>query len=130
MNEVSLFDTVPKDDYLSLFRAGKQPDYQRVVKLLDFNKKEVAKASNVSVHSVRYDQKMPKELEDRLKEWAVALALVAQYFKEPQKTVLWFKVPNPLLGNVAPREMLRVGRFNKLHRFIVNALNENERHTA
>ena len=79
------------------------------------------------MQSVRYDQKMPKELEDRVREWAVALALVAQYFKDGQKTVLWFKTPNPLLGNIAPRDMIRVGRFSKLHRFIANALADNKR---
>jgi hypothetical protein len=99
------------------------------VGVLGFRKEDVAKASNVPVQSVRYDRKMPKALEDRVREWTVALALVAQYFKDGQKTILWFKTPNPLLGNIAPREMIRIGRFNKLHRFIINALAENERST-
>ena len=34
--------------------------------VLDFKKKDVAKASNVAMDSVRYDNKMPKELEDRM----------------------------------------------------------------
>ena len=130
MNKGSLFATVPKEDYLSLFASSGKPDYQKVVELLEFKKKDVAKASNVPEESVRYDQKMPKELQDRLTEWAMALAVVGRYFKDLQKTVLWFKVPNPLLGNIAPREMIRVGRFNKLFRFILNALNENERRAA
>jgi len=129
MNPESLFATVPKDDTLSLFHGGK-PDYEKVVMVLEFKKKDVAKASNVSVDSVRYDNKMPKELEDRMTEWATAIALVGQYFKDLDKTVLWFKVLNPLLGNIAPREMIRVGRFQKLFRFIQNALNENERQAA
>ena len=70
---------------------------------------------------------MPKELQERVQEWAVALALVAQYFKNEQKTVLWFKTPNPLLGNITPRDMIRVGRFKKLRLFILDALSENER---
>jgi len=126
MSGAALFDTVPREDYLALFPSG-ETDYQKAVVLLGFKKKDVARASNIPVQSVRYDQKMPKELEDRVREWAVALALVAQYFKDGQKTVLWFKTPNPLLGNVAPRDMIRVGRFNKLHRFITNALADNER---
>ena len=126
MSGAALFDTVPREDYLTLFPSG-ETDYQKAVGLLGFRKKDVARASNIPVQSVRYDQKMPKELEDRVREWAVALALVAQYFKDGQKTVLWFKTPNPLLGNVAPRDMIRVGRFNKLHRFITNALADNER---
>jgi uncharacterized protein (DUF2384 family) len=126
VNGATLFDTVPKVDLLALFPSG-HTDYQRVVKLLDFNKGEVAKAVNIPRLSVRYDRKMPRELEERVREWAVAMALVAQHFKDGQKTILWFKTPNPLLGNIAPRDMIRVGRFKKLHRFILNALSENER---
>ena len=121
-----LFDTVPKQDYLSLFPSG-GTDYQKVVRLLDFKKNDVARASNISIQSVRYDPpRMPRELEDRLNEWAIALSLVAQFFRDEQKTVLWFKTPNPLLGDMAPRDMIRVGRFRKLRRFIQNALSENE----
>lgn len=108
-----------------LFPHG-DTDYQRVVQLLDFKKKDVAKASQVSLLSVRYDHKMPKELEERVREWAVALSLVAQYFKNEPKTILWFKTQNPLLGNISPRDMIRIGRFKKLYQFIVNALAENE----
>src|ERR1035437_8790936 len=103
MNKEALFSTVHKKDYLSLYESGK-PDYQKIVDILEFKKRDVAKASGVSEDSVRYAQKMPKELEDRMGEWAAALATVGEYFKDPQKTVLWFKIPNPLLGNVAPRD--------------------------
>ena len=120
----ALFNTVPRNDYLSLFPQG-GTDYQKVVKFLDFSKKEVARASNIAVQSVRYDLKMPKELEDRIREWAVALSMVAQFFKNEQKTILWFKTPNPLLGEISPRDMIKIGRFRKLHRFIYNALSEN-----
>ena len=123
-----LFETIPKQDYLGLF-PGEGTDFQKVVKLLEFRKNDVARASNISVQSVRYDPpKMPKELQDRLTEWAIALSLVAQFFKDEQKTVLWFKTPNPLLGDMTPRDMIRVGRFRKLRRFIQNALSENESH--
>jgi hypothetical protein len=125
VHKAALFDTVPKDDPLLLFSGG-ETDYQKVVKLLDFKKRDVAKASQISLQSVRYDQKMPKELEERVREWAVALSLVAHYFKNEHKTVLWFKTQNPLLGNIAPRDMIRIGRFKKLQRFILNALGENE----
>ena len=131
MNKGSLFDTVPntKEDYLSLYKTG-GVDYEKVVSILEFKKKEIAKASNVPVDSVRYDQKMPKELEERLLEWSSALAAVGRYFKDENKAILWFKIPNPLLGNVTPRDMIRVGRFNKLYRFIQNALDENESRVA
>ncbi len=122
----TLFDTVPKRDYLALFPKG-DTDYQKVVSLLDFKKSDVARASNIPLRSVRYDPpRMPKELEERLREWAVALNMVAQFFGDEQKTVLWFKTPNPLLGDITPRDMIRIGRFRKLRRFIQSALSENE----
>jgi uncharacterized protein (DUF2384 family) len=122
----ALFDTIPKKDYLGLF-PGDGTDFQRVVKLLDFGKNDVARASNISVQAVRYDPpRMPKELQERIIEWGVALNLVAQFFKDERKTVLWFRTPNPLLGDVSPRDMIKIGRFRKLRRFIQNALAENE----
>lgn len=125
----ALFENIPKQDYLGLFANEGATDYQKVVKLLDLRKKDVARASNVSVQSVRYDPpRMPKELQERLFEWAIALNLVAQFFKDERKTLLWFKTPNPLLGDMTPRDMIKVGRFRKLRRFIQNALAENESH--
>ena len=127
MSGLALFETVPKEDYLTLFPSG-DTDYEKVVDLLDFRKKDVARASNVALHSVRYDPpKMPRELQDRIQEWAVALNLVAQFFRDEQKTVLWFKTPNPLLGDIAPRDMIRIGGFKKLRQFILQALSENEK---
>jgi len=126
LSSATLFGTVPKEDRLSLFVSG-HTDYQRVVKLLDFSKSDVAKASSIPSMSVRYDQRIPRELAERLQEWAIGLNMVAQYFQDERKTILWFKTPNPLLGNITPRDMIRIGRFKKLLRFIQNALDENER---
>jgi uncharacterized protein (DUF2384 family) len=126
LSGATLFNTVPREDHLALF-AGGHTDFQKVVRLLDFSKSDVAKASNIPSISVRYDRKIPKELAERLREWAIALNMVAQYFQDEHKTLLWFKMPNPLLGNITPRDMIRVGRFKKLQRFILSALEENER---
>ena len=126
MNSTALFETVPRNDYLELFPGGR-PDYHRAVQLLDLTKKDIAKASDIPIPSVRFDQKMPKVLEDRVREWAIALSKVAEYFQDGEKTVLWFKTTNPLLGNITPRDMIRFGRFRKLHKFIMSALSENVR---
>lgn len=70
---------------------------------------------------------MPDDLEVRLIEWATALNQVAKYFNDENKTVLWFKTPNPMLGGITPRDMIRVGRFKKLFKIIHQALDENQR---
>jgi len=41
------------------------------------------------------------------------------------KTALWFRLPNPLLGDVSPRDMIRYGRFAKLQEFVVEARADN-----
>jgi uncharacterized protein (DUF2384 family) len=127
MTRPALFNTVPEEDHLAIFHDG-NTDYQKVVNLLKFKKKDVARASKVPQGSVRYDRtRMPKELEERIKEWATALSIVAQFFKDETKTIRWFWTPNPLLGDMAPRDMIRIGRAKKLLKFISNALSENER---
>lgn len=127
LSQPSLFRTVPEKDYLHLFNKG-MLDGEKVVKLLKYKKQDVSVAANVPIASVRYEEKkMPAELEERLREWATALNLVAGYFKDQEKTLLWFFMPNPLLGGISPRDMIRVGRFKKLLNFIQTALDENQR---
>lgn len=126
LTDNSIFDTVP-EDHLSLFEKGK-PKYNRIIDFLDFKKNDISKATDVPLGSVRYDDKIPKELHERIREWAILLNLVAGHFKgDASKTALWFTVPNPLLGNVTPRDMIRFGRYQKLFKFIINALAENKR---
>ena len=122
----TVFDSVPKEDPFHIFR-GSEPNYQKVVKILDFKKEDVAKASNVASSSVRYDSKMPQELQQRILEWAVAISLAGEYFGDLERTILWFHAPNALLGGISPRDMIRIGRFKKLLRFIHTAREENSK---
>jgi hypothetical protein len=55
-----------------------------------------------------------------------AVKLIHRFFKgDKTKVALWFTTTNPGLGNVAPLEMIRVGRIKKLLDFIKSALKEN-----
>lgn len=122
-----IFSTVPEKDYLSIFEDD-TPNYNRIRDLLDFKKEDISKATEVPLNSVRYDDKIPKELQERFKEWAILLNLVAEHFKgDATKTALWFTTPNPLLGNIMPRDMIRFGRHKKLFKFIFNSIAENKR---
>lgn len=123
--DTALFSNVARKDYLDILDQG-EPRYERVAKLLGFENRDVAQAAGVPVSKVRLDAKMPAEVSGRFREWAVVLNLVAQFFEgDGEKTSLWFTMPNPLLGGVAPRDMLRVGRFRRLYQFIIDALAEN-----
>jgi hypothetical protein len=120
-----LFRTVPDRDYLH-FWPDAVFDPQRVAHFLALNKADVAKVADVAPASVRFDQKIPKDVLDRLTEIANVCGLVAQFFQgDVVKTALWFKTKNPLLGNISPRDMIRYGRYEKLRRFVMEALEEN-----
>ena len=46
---------------------------------------------------------------------------------ERVKVDLWMTTPNPLLGNVAPLDMIRKGRGRKLIQFVETSIEENKR---
>jgi len=121
----NLFATVPEKDYLG-FWANQKLNARGVVDFLDFDKRDIAKISGIAPASVRFDQKIPKEVLERLQEIANICGLVAQFFAgDVAKTALWFKTVNPLLGNIRPRDMIRYGRYEKLRRVVMNAMEEN-----
>jgi hypothetical protein len=126
-SQPSLFRTSPPDHF-HFFNESAFVDGEKVVKLLKYKKEDVSVATNVPLSSIRYDEKkMPIELRERLTQWATALNLVAGFFHDEKKTIIWFFMPNPLLGGMSPRDMIRVGRFKKLLNFIQTALDENQR---
>lgn len=119
-NTTSLFGNIPKHDYLGLFSDH---DPKKVVRYLKFTQADVASATRIAKASIRYDEKMPPELVTRLLEIATVCELVAEYFNgDLEKTALWFKLKNPLLGSISPRDMIRIGRYEKLMSFIQDAL--------
>ena len=120
-----LFQTVSRRDSLG-FWADDAVNARKVVEFLNFDKREVAKVAGVAPASVRFDQKIPKEVRDRVEEIANVIGLVAQFFDgDSTKTALWFKTKNPLLGQLSPRDMIRFGRYDRLLRFVLEALAEN-----
>ena len=115
-----LFNTIP-DDMLG-FWANQTLQAREVAEFLDFQKADVAKFSNVSVKSVRYDEKIPKEVVEHLEQIAIICGLVAEFFAgDARKTALWFRTKNPLLGNLSPRDMIRYGRMEKLRQIVQDA---------
>lgn len=122
-----LFSTVPNKDYMSLLQGG-NPKREAVMNFFNFGKKEMASATGIPASSVRYDARMPDAVKQKLTEWASLVNLVAQFFTgDVHKTELWFRLPNPLLGNVSPRDMIRYGRYETLRDFIYTSLAENRR---
>ena len=119
----SLFDSVP-DDYMQ-FGRGAAFNAKAVQQALGLKKEEVSRVAGVSVKSVRYDDAMPEQVRERMEEIANTMNMVAQAFDgDVDKAVAWFRARNPLLGDVSPRDMIRLGRYERLRKFIVNAMLE------
>lgn len=119
----TLFDSVP-DDYMQ-FGRGTGFNAKAVQGFLNLKKEDISRISSVSPKSVRFDEAMPEPVRERLEEIAQTINLVARVFEgDVEKTVAWFKARNPLLGDVSPRDMIRLGRYERLRKFIVNAMLE------
>jgi hypothetical protein len=120
----AMFRTVPKRDPLGFWgQDGLYP--RKVTEFLNFDKRDVARVAKVAPSSVRFDQKMPADVLARLEEIANICGLVADYFDgDAAKTALWFRTKNPLLGEISPRDMIRFGRYERLRRFVMEALEQ------
>ncbi|PIX60845.1 MAG: hypothetical protein COZ47_05140 [Lysobacterales bacterium CG_4_10_14_3_um_filter_64_11] len=120
----NLFRNIPNHDVLG-FGLGAQFQPQRVSEFLDLKKADVSRVADVSPKSVRWDDAIPAAMRKRLEEIAMTCNLVAEAFGgDVEKTALWFKAKNPLLGDVSPRDMVRLGRFDRLRKHIVSAVME------
>ena len=121
----NLYNTVPRADHLN-FWANHGLDYSSVSNFLELNKQELSKVGGVSVRSVRLDNRIPHDLKDRLEQIANICNFVAEFFDgDAAKTALWFRTPNPMLGELSPRDMIRYGRYKRLQKFVMQAREEN-----
>lgn len=112
-------------DILNLFRDG-SPDYKRIADLTKLSKTDLGKISQVAKSSVRFDAHIPEPVAERLREIANIANLVGEFFSgDEQKVALWFEIANPMLGNISPSDLIRIGRQKRLHAFVVSARAEN-----
>lgn len=119
-----MFQNIYQKDTLN-FWANHGLDYERVRDLVGLTNDDLSRVAHVAKSSVRFDERIPPVLKDRMEQIANCCLLVAEHFSgNAQKASLWFRTPNPMLGNVSPRDMIRYGRFSKLQRFVTGALAE------
>ena len=55
------------------------------------------------------------------------IKLVNEFFGSDKKAELWMTSANPLLGGVSPEDMIRMGRSERLLKFVRYNLDENRR---
>lgn len=120
MADPQLFNTVPNRDFLGF--AG---DYQKIADFLSLDENDLSKMAQVRRQKVRLDDAIPPEVAQRLREIEVIANLVAEFFEgDIYRTAAWFHARNPTLGNIKPRDMVRLGRFDRLQQFILDAREE------
>jgi len=121
----SIVGHIASEDLLHLYREG-QPDYKRIAEFTRVSKADLSKISQVAKSSVRFDAHIPEPMAERLREIANIVNLVAEFFAgDAQKVSLWFEIANPMLGNVSPSNMIRIGKQKRLLAFVVSAREEN-----
>ncbi len=119
----SLFKTVAPDDPLKFWK-GRVLDYDRIRDFTNLDTQDVARITGLKKSSIRYDERAPAEVQEHFAKIANICNLVFGFFDSDTKTKLWFTTPNPMLGNITPREMIRSGRYAKLLRFITDAMED------
>ena len=108
---MNVLETVSPSNHL-----GFQDHPEKVVNFLSFSHKDVSSAIGLPKPAI---VKMSPEVIQRLAEIANICEIVANYFRgDEKKTALWFQIPNPILGNIPPRDMIRVGRYRKLIKIV------------
>ncbi len=53
--------------------------------------------------------------------------LVFKHFQNEKKTDLWLITKNPFLGGTSPLNMIKMGRIDKLLKFVKISLDENKK---
>jgi len=121
MSQHSLFRNIHSTDPLE-FWSKHGLNYKKVTDFLDLDTEELSKIGGVSKRTVRLDNRIPNNLRERLEQIANICAMVAGFFEgDVDKTALWFKTLNPMLGDISPRDMIRYGRYKRLLKFITEA---------
>lgn len=103
---------------------GHDAEFQphRVAEWLELSPADVSRLGDVSIGLASYDGTMPAPMRDRLIEVAASCNLVADIFGgDLEEAKRWFRASNSMLGDVAPRDMIRLGRFDRLRKFILSS---------
>lgn len=119
----ALFRTVAQRDCLKFWDDGAL-NYGRVREFTGFDTGDIARMTGIAKSSVRYDERAPLEVQEHMAAIANICNLVYEFFGSDVKTKLWLKTPNPMLGNGTPLDMIRLGRYRKLLRFVTEALED------
>jgi len=120
----ALFRNIAPDS-LKFWRDN-ELDLKKVREFTELNNSDISRITGIAQSSVRFDGKVPGEILEHMANIANICNLVYGFFNSDVKTKLWLQTPNPMLGNTAPRDMIRVGRYPKLLKFVTQALEDGQ----
>ena len=93
LSAVQLFGNVARQDHLHFAQNG-QLDYRKVASFLDLSKHDLSRIADVGQSSVRFDDRIPADLAQRLNEIANIANLVAEVFDgNAEKTARGSELP-------------------------------------
>lgn len=116
--QAHIFNTVPNKDVFGFYDKGKIK-YKRVADTLNFNRKEISKATRVAISSVRYEKnKIPDNMIEFLTAMTWLLNTTYEHLKNKDKVILWLNTPNPICGGFSPKDMICMGQYKKLIKIV------------
>lgn len=110
----SFFENLASVKINSFYKSTGEINYKEIPIFLQLTSDDMAKIAKISVKTVRYDEKMPTVLKERVEEIKNICELVYEMLGDVSKTQLWFRTKNQMLGNNTPRDLIRFGRYQKI----------------
>lgn len=70
-------------------------------------------------------KKSSEVTEELIAEVESAIGHVEKFFNgDFAKTILWFNTENPMLGDITPMGVIRLGKYEKLNKFVKSAIEQ------
>ena len=116
-----ILDSVHKNDPMGFWSQGNL-DAKKVADFINFKKPDVARIANVAPKSVRFDSRISKPVLAHMMQMANICSIVAELLNnDVEKTKLWLNTPNPAVGDISPKQLMRFGKYQKLLKFVLDA---------
>lgn len=122
MTAHQILATVHSSDPIGFWENG-EFNPKKVADFMDFKRSDVANIAKIKTNTVRYDVgRVPSAIIEHMEQIANVCSLVAELLdNDIKKTILWLNTPNPAIGDVSPKQMMRFGRYEKLLKFVLQA---------
>lgn len=116
-----LFCTVTKAKLSPMFAtdAG-EIRYKEIMEFLNLSRDDIAKATNISLESIRYDRKVRNaELRGFFLSVINIIGFALEHYDNLERVQTWFRVTNPLLGNRQPIEVVKAGEQGTILKLLI-----------